>query len=52
MIMQDDWHVRVYSPQGDPRNITELQPGEAVLGHIASPGRHVGLPVDETIEEA
>jgi 3-dehydroquinate synthase II/3-amino-4-hydroxybenzoic acid synthase len=52
VIMQDDWHVRVYSPQGEPRNITELRPGDAVLGHIAAPGRHVGLPVDETIEEA
>jgi 3-amino-4-hydroxybenzoic acid synthase len=52
VIMQDDWHVRVFSAEGEPLNITELKPGDRVLGHVASPGRHVGLPVDETIEEA
>ncbi len=52
VIMQDDWHVRVYSSAGKPRNITELRPGDEVLAHLSRPGRHVGLPVDETIEEA
>jgi 3-amino-4-hydroxybenzoic acid synthase len=52
IIMQDDWHVRVFSKDGQPLNITELKPGDKVLGHVSTPGRHVGLPVDETIEEA
>ena len=52
VIMQDDWHVRIFSAEGTPLNITELKPGDKVLGHVSSPGRHVGLPVDETIEEA
>jgi len=52
VIMQDDWHVRIFSADGKPLNITELKPGDKVLGHVASPGRHVGLPVDESIEEA
>jgi 3-dehydroquinate synthase II/3-amino-4-hydroxybenzoic acid synthase len=52
IIMQDDWHVRVFSKEGQPLNITVLKPGDKVLGHIATPGRHVGLPVDETIQEA
>jgi 3-dehydroquinate synthase II/3-amino-4-hydroxybenzoic acid synthase len=52
ILMQDDWHVRVFSKEGQPLNITELKPGDKVLGHIAKPGRHVGLPVDETIQEA
>jgi 3-amino-4-hydroxybenzoic acid synthase len=51
VIMQDDWHVRVFSAEGQPLNITQLKPGDKVLGHIATPGRHVGIPVDETIEE-
>ncbi|MFI7587493.1 3-dehydroquinate synthase II [Spongisporangium articulatum] len=51
VIMQDDWHVRVYSAEGQPANVTELKPGDKVLGHVSTPGRHVGLPVDETIEE-
>jgi 3-amino-4-hydroxybenzoic acid synthase len=52
VIMQDDWHVRVFSADGKPLNITELKTGDKVLGHLASPGRHVGIPVDETIEES
>jgi len=52
IIMQDDWHVRVFSKEGQPLNITELKAGDKVLGHIATPGRHVGIPVDETIQEA
>lgn len=52
VIMQDDWHVRIFSAAAEPLNITELQPGDRVLGHLSSPGRHVGIPVDETIQEA
>ena len=52
VIMQDDWHVRVFSEDGKPLNITELKAGDRVLGHLSSPGRHVGIPVDETIEES
>jgi 3-amino-4-hydroxybenzoic acid synthase len=51
VIMQDDWHVRIFSAEGKPLNITELKPGDKVLGHTATPGRHVGIPVAETIEE-
>jgi 3-dehydroquinate synthase II/3-amino-4-hydroxybenzoic acid synthase len=52
IIMQDDWHVRVFSADGQPLNITELTRGDKLLGHLSSPGRHVGIPVDETIEES
>jgi 3-amino-4-hydroxybenzoic acid synthase len=51
VVLQDDWHVRIFSAEGQPLNITELAPGDRVLGHVATPGRHVGIPVDETIEE-
>jgi 3-dehydroquinate synthase II/3-amino-4-hydroxybenzoic acid synthase len=50
-IMQDDWHVRVFSADAKPLNITQLQPGNQVLGHLARPGRHVGIKVDEHILE-
>ena len=52
IIMQDDWHVRIFSAEGTPRNITELKPGDRVLGHVAQPGRHVGIKVDEHIIES
>jgi 3-dehydroquinate synthase II/3-amino-4-hydroxybenzoic acid synthase len=51
VLMQDDWHVRIFSAEGKPLNITELKPGDKVLGHVASPGRHVGIKVDEHIIE-
>lgn len=50
-IMQDDWHVRIFSADAKPLNITELRPGDKVLGHLAKPGRHVGIKVDEHIIE-
>ena len=51
VILQDDWHVRIFSDDARPLNITELRPGDRVLGHLASPGRHVGIKVDEHILE-
>ncbi|HEU4730862.1 MAG TPA: 3-dehydroquinate synthase II [Kofleriaceae bacterium] len=51
VIMQDDWHVRIFSDEAKPLNITELRPGDKVLGHVAIPGRHVGIKVDEHIIE-
>jgi 3-dehydroquinate synthase II/3-amino-4-hydroxybenzoic acid synthase len=51
VILQDDWHVRVFSSEGLPLSITELTPGTRVLAHLAKPGRHVGIAVDEQIIE-
>lgn len=51
IIMQDDWHVRVFSDQAKPLNVTELKPGDRVLGFGTEPGRHVGVKVDEHIIE-
>lgn len=52
ILLQDDWHVRVYSDEAKPRNITELKPGDRVLGHVTDPGRHVGIKVSEHILES
>ena len=51
VLMQDDWHVRIFSDEAKPLNITALKPGDKVLGHLARPGRHVGIKVDEHIIE-
>lgn len=51
ILLQDDWHVRIYSADGQPLNITELKTGDKVLGHVAEPGRHVGIKVSEHIIE-
>lgn len=51
VILQDDWHVRVMGGDGKPRNLTEVAPGSTLLGLITEPGRHVGIKVDENIDE-
>ena len=51
IVMQDDWHVRIFSSDAQPRHITELRPGDKVLGFTTKPGRHVGVQVDEHIIE-
>lgn len=50
-IMQDDWHMRVYSSEGKVVNITDLKEGDLVLGYVCESGRHVGIKIDETIIE-
>lgn len=51
IVMQDDWHVRIFSDKALPLNVTELKPGDKVLGYITELGRHVGVRVDEHIVE-
>lgn len=51
VMMQDDWHVRLYSADGQPRNLTEIAVGDELLAYQAQAGRHVGVPVREFIEE-
>ncbi|WP_036024865.1 3-dehydroquinate synthase II [Paraburkholderia dilworthii] len=51
IVMQDDWHVRIFSDKAQPRHLTELKPGDRVLGYTTQPGRHVGVKVDEHIIE-
>jgi 3-amino-4-hydroxybenzoic acid synthase len=47
LIVQDDWHVRVLGPGGTVLNVTELRPGDQMLGYVATDKRHVGWPVGE-----
>jgi 3-amino-4-hydroxybenzoic acid synthase len=51
VIMQNDWHVRIFSDKSLPLNISELKPGDKVMGYITETGRHVGIKIDENILE-
>ncbi|MBM7602183.1 3-dehydroquinate synthase II/3-amino-4-hydroxybenzoic acid synthase [Metabacillus crassostreae] len=51
VIVQDDWHIRIMSADGKPRNASTIQPGDELLSYICEPGRHVGVKVSETIIE-
>lgn len=52
LMVQDDWHVRVLGPGGKVLNVTELRPGDELLGYVASEQRHVGLPIGEFCKES
>lgn len=50
-FLQNDWHVRVMAADGKVRHCTLLQPGDELLAHVDTPGRHTGLKVTESIVE-
>ncbi len=51
VIVQDDWHIRIMSADGKPRNASTIRPGDELLAYVCEPGRHVGVKVNETIIE-
>jgi 3-amino-4-hydroxybenzoic acid synthase len=51
ILLQDDWHVRIFSDAAKPLNISELKSGDKVLGYVTEPGRHVGIKINESIIE-
>ncbi|UYP19948.1 3-dehydroquinate synthase II [Rhodococcus sp. Z13] len=51
VITQDDWHVRLLGPGGSVNNVTELKPGDKLLGYVPTEARHVGLPITEFCDE-
>jgi 3-amino-4-hydroxybenzoic acid synthase len=50
-FIQDDWHVRVFGAEGEIIPSSEVVPGTELLGYLDSPGRHVGIKIDETVDE-
>ncbi|MBO0676488.1 3-dehydroquinate synthase II family protein [Mycolicibacterium sp. S2-37] len=51
VIAQDDWHVRLLGPGMTVNNVTELRPGDTLLGYVPTASRHVGLPITEFCDE-
>jgi 3-dehydroquinate synthase II/3-amino-4-hydroxybenzoic acid synthase len=51
VFIQDDWHVRVMAYDGSIVPSTDVRPGDELMGHLDDPGRHVGIAVDEHIQE-
>lgn len=50
-IVQDDWHIRIFGGNGEPRNASTIKVGEELLAYVCSGGRHVGVKIDENFEE-
>jgi len=51
ILLQNAETIRLTSPDGRARSITELNPGDSVLAALEKRGRHFGMEVDETIWE-
>ena len=51
LVMQNAETIRLVSPEGEAISVTNLKPGDKVLGHIEKAGRHFGMQVDETLIE-
>lgn len=52
LTVQDDWHVRVLGPGASVLNVTDLKPGDKVLGYTLADKRHVGWAVAEFCAES
>ncbi|WP_445491060.1 3-dehydroquinate synthase II [Niallia sp. 03133] len=50
-IVQDDWHIRIFDGNGQPKNSTRFRVGDEVLAYVCEPGRHVGIKIAESIAE-
>jgi len=51
LVMQNAETIRLVSTKGKAISVTDLKPGDKVLGHIEKAGRHFGMQVDETLIE-
>jgi 3-dehydroquinate synthase II len=50
-ILQNAETIRLVKPDGEPLSVAVLKPGDKVLVHIESGGRHFGMKIKETIKE-
>jgi 3-dehydroquinate synthase II len=51
IILQNAETIRLVRPGGEAVSVAALKPGDEVLGHAESPGRHFGHKIQETILE-
>lgn len=51
VIVQDDWHIRIFGGEGEVRNASTIRVGDALLAYVCEAGRHVGVKIDECLIE-
>ena len=51
LILQNAETIYLTSPAGETKSVASLRPGDQVLAHLESGGRHFGTAVEETIVE-
>jgi 3-amino-4-hydroxybenzoic acid synthase len=50
-MVQDDWHIRIFGGDGTPRNASAIRLEDDLLAYISGGARHVGIKIDEMLEE-
>lgn len=50
-IVQDDWHIRIFGADKEPKNASLIKPGDELLIYLCPKGRHMGISIEETIIE-
>jgi 3-dehydroquinate synthase II len=51
LILQNAETIRLTGPNGDAVSVATLKPGDKVLAHLETGGRHFGQAIEETITE-
>jgi len=51
LVMQNAETIYLTDPEGEAVSVPSLRPGDKVLVHVELGGRHLGVPVEETITE-
>jgi 3-dehydroquinate synthase II len=51
LILQNAETIRLTQPGGEALSVAVLKPGDQVLAHLTTGGRHFGMKVDETLTE-
>lgn len=50
VILQNAETIKVVTPDGT-KSVTRLQPGDRIVAHLSTGGRHFGMAIEETITE-
>ena len=51
LVLQNAETIRLTRPDGTALSVATLQPGDEVLAHVTTGGRHFGMKVQETLTE-
>ncbi len=51
VIVQDDWHIRIFGYDKEVRNVSLISPGDELLVYVCPAGRHIGIKIDEKLIE-
>ncbi len=51
LVLQNAETIRLMDPEGKATSVTHLKPGDKVLAHTTTGGRHFGMKVEESLTE-